>query len=110
MLTQTLCKILELPVGFLFTGQTSNCIASSGPGKGLPCVFPFKYNDVVYYTCSNANKHVTNNKPWCSTLVDQKGTHIGGVGAWGNCDETCPLLLNGTDTMECNPNRPFTSL
>merc|ERR1711962_556337 len=93
-------------VFFVKSGQTSNCIASSGPGKGLPCVFPFKYNDVVYYTCSNANKHVTNNKPWCSTLVDREGNHIGGVGAWGNCDETCPLLLNdfnSRDTCECLP-------
>jgi len=85
-------------------GHSEYCMASGGPGKGLPCIFPFKYNDVEYNVCTNANKHVTNNKPWCSTLVDGEGNHIGGKGAWGNCDESCPLQkseFNSRDTCEC---------
>jgi len=104
-------KIFILLLSFILVflarpGETSECIASGGPGKGLPCFFPFKYNDVVYNSCSNANKHVTNNKPWCSILVDRQGNHVGGRGAWGNCDESCPLLLNdinSRDTCECVP-------
>ena len=68
------------------------CYAVGGPGDGLPCVFPFKFSGVVYNTCTNADKQLTNNLPWCSTKVNETGNHIGGKGNWGNCDETCPLL------------------
>merc|ERR1712168_1214112 len=72
-------------------GQSKDCIASGGPGKGLQCVFPFKYKDIEYNTCTSKNKHVTNNKLWCSTMVDGEGNHVIGKDAWGNCDENCPL-------------------
>ena len=71
---------------FCFKG----CSAVGGPGDGLPCVFPFKHKRVVWTTCSIPT-FTTNNKPWCSTKVDEAGYHIGGEGNWGNCDETCPL-------------------
>ena len=30
-------------------------------------------------------------QPWCSTEVDDDGTHIGGKGKWGNCAPGCPI-------------------
>ena len=82
---------LRVGVKLIKTG----CVAMDGPGKGLPCVFPFKYDDVTYNTCTNRNKFLTNNIPWCSTKVNEGGYHIQGEGNWGNCDETCPLPLKG---------------
>ena len=29
-------------------------------------------------------------KPWCSTMVDDNGVHVGGQGKWGYCDSKCP--------------------
>ncbi len=30
-------------------------------------------------------------QPWCSTLVDETGHHVGGQGKWGNCGPGCPI-------------------
>ena len=38
-------------------------------------------------TAGNAAGDIT---PWCSTLVDDSGTHIGeGAGNWGHCGPDC---------------------
>ena len=60
-------------------------------------MFPFKYKGKTYSTCTNKNKHVTNNLPWCYTNE--------GRGNWGNCDETCPLPpdeKNNSDEKEAD--------
>jgi len=80
--------------------RSSACLAVGGPGNGLPCVFPFKYGRITYTTCSNKFKNKTNNLPWCSTKVDEKGKHVGGGGNWGNCDETCPSPPNDNSEEE----------
>ena len=50
-----------------------------------PCVFPFKYNGVIYNGCTKTkNKNVL----WCSTKTDEQGNYITG-GNWGNCSATC---------------------
>ena len=36
------------------------------------------------------------NRPWCSTKVDDNGVHISGQGKWGYCDPECPC-----DGTEC---------
>ena len=94
---------LRVGVKLIKTG----CIAMDGPGKGLPCVFPFKYDEVTYNTCTNRNKFLTNNIPWCSTKVNEGGYHIQGEGNWGNCDETCPLPKIGkvNSTKNCSSYR-----
>ena len=82
---------MDLIFNLFDSGRASDCLAADGPAKGLPCIFPFKYNGVIYNTCSNKNKHITMDESWCSTKVDESGNHIGGRGNWGNCDENCPL-------------------
>merc|ERR1712098_992929 len=52
------------------------------PGKkqsgSRPCVFPFKYNGVVYNECTDIQ---WNNK-WCATATNWRDEYIG---AWGDC-------------------------
>ena len=65
------------------------CKTVSGPDNNKPCIFPFKFQGITYNTCSTvlANE----NKPWCSTLVDNSGTHVSGGGHYGDCGSKCPM-------------------
>ena len=57
--------------------------------EGTQCVFPFKYQDVEYYSCTYAASPVA----WCATKVDPNGTVV--TNNWGDCANTqtsaCPL-------------------
>eukprot|EP00092_Neocalanus_flemingeri_P011685 GFUD01012595.1.p1 GENE.GFUD01012595.1~~GFUD01012595.1.p1 ORF type:complete len:706 (+),score=172.82 GFUD01012595.1:51-2120(+) len=55
------------------------------------CIFPFTFHDVVYNECTWAMAYLTNDKPWCSTKVDEAGKHVGDGGHWGNCEPECPV-------------------
>ena len=60
----------------------------SGPNPNALCIFPFKFNGITYHQCTTAGNAEGDINPWCSTLVDDSGIHIGGgAGNWGNC---CP--------------------
>ena len=63
----------------------------SGASAHKPCIFPFRFNGVVYTQCTWVSAHLTEHKPWCSTEVDESGHHIGGQGKWGNCGSGCPI-------------------
>ena len=67
------------------------CITDSGASAHKPCIFPFKFNDVVYNQCTWVSADLTEHKPWCSTEVDETGEHKGGRGKWGNCGPGCPI-------------------
>ena len=56
-----------------------NCSTDSGPNPNATCIFPFKFNDVRYYQCTTAGNNEGDITPWCSTLVDASGIHIGKV-------------------------------
>ena len=51
---------------------------------GLPCIFPFTYNDKTYNECSNSGGTCS----WCATKVDNSGAYI--IGFWGCCNNVCP--------------------
>ena len=38
------------------------------PQVGLKCIFPFKYQDKLYYECSM--KLLRNGIPWCPTKIE----------------------------------------
>ena len=69
---------------FLFT-VVHNCKTVGGRDPGANCVFPFTYEGVVYTECTT----VGDDKPWCSTLTDQNGNHVGDQGKWGYCASNC---------------------
>ena len=52
-------------------------------------MFPFRYNGVSYNTCTL--QQADDNKPWCSTLVDDNNNHVSGGGHYGDCGPKCPL-------------------
>ena len=51
------------------------------------CVFPFTYNNVVFYGCtstSSANFHYP--KTWCATSTNDQGNYV----TWAYCNDDCP--------------------
>ena len=72
------------------TGPTQDdCYTVSGPGANKPCIFPFRFKSVSYNTCTLDSAE--ENKPWCSTLVDDNNNHVPGGGHYGDCGPKCPL-------------------
>jgi hypothetical protein len=66
---------------------TNVCRTVSGPNTGAPCVLPFIYKGIQYDGCTTVDGD--NGQPWCSTQVDNTGTHVGGAGQYGNCGPSC---------------------
>ena len=67
-----------------------NCKTVSGADPGANCVFPFTFGEVVYNKCTTVGDDTA---PWCSTLTDENGVHVGGQGKWGYCAANCPILV-----------------
>ncbi|CAL4168726.1 unnamed protein product [Meganyctiphanes norvegica] len=51
------------------------------------CVFPFRYNDMVFYRCTTVDA----NEPWCSTMTDSSANHV--RGKWKYCQDHKPCLF-----------------
>lgn len=65
-----------------------NCdLIIDGPAKGKRCVFPFEFLAIKHFSCTTVSD--PDNKPWCSTKTFPNGSHIGGQGNWGYCQENC---------------------
>ena len=60
-----------------------------GADPGKSCVFPFTTGGVTYTECTTAGNDPDDPNPWCSTLTDESGTHVGGQGKWGQCAPEC---------------------
>ena len=58
-----------------FAGFTAFAVG----GTEEQCVFPFRYNGVLYNECTK----VEDNKPWCSNMTDENDDHV--VGQWTYC-------------------------
>eukprot|EP00095_Tigriopus_kingsejongensis_P000560 maker-scaffold776_size99073-snap-gene-0.17 protein:Tk00560 transcript:maker-scaffold776_size99073-snap-gene-0.17-mRNA-1 annotation:"hypothetical protein DAPPUDRAFT_312923" len=71
------------------------CLTVEGPAKGLPCVFPFKFQNFTFDGCTTITD--SEKRPWCSTKVNANGVHIGAEGHWGHCDVVgCPMTSEDT--------------
>ena len=66
----------------------------SGENPNAPCIFPFKFKNVTYHQCTKADNAEGDITPWCSTLIDDSGEHIGNAGNWGYCGPDCSLDLS----------------
>ena len=64
--------MLFLP-GELEQAAEKICVTDSGATPNKPCIFPFKFNGVLYNECTWTSAHLTEHKPWCSTFVDETG-------------------------------------
>ena len=77
----------------------SFCKTVGGADPGKSCVFPFTTSpDLVTRTeCTTYGTTPDDPNPWCSTLTDENGTHVGGQGKWGYCAPKC----HGNDLQFC---------
>ena len=66
----------------------------SGANPNAPCVLPFKFKNFTYHQCTTADNAEGDITPWCSTLIDDSGEHIGDAGNWGYCGPDCSLDLS----------------
>lgn len=57
--------------------------------SGEKCVFPFKFNNRIFYSCTN--DYDPGNLAWCSTGVDENSEHV--PGRWGHCSSTPQCML-----------------
>merc|ERR1712227_1184764 len=69
------------------TGTTTvvpcvNCTTETG---GI-CQFPFIFQGQTFTSCTS----YLDDKPWCSTKVDQFNNFIAGAQEWGYCNSDCP--------------------
>ena len=64
-----------------------DCVTVGGGKIGSSCVFPFSWQGMIYNGCTTWNGM----SPWCSTLVDDDGIHVGGGGYWGYCGSHCKI-------------------
>ena len=64
-------------------------MTAAGPSSGFKCTFPFKFDGINFNACTLTLSPT--GIPWCSTKVDDDGTHIGGQGNWGECSSKCPI-------------------
>merc|ERR1712170_147290 len=69
-----------------------SCTTSSGPESGKACVFPFRYNGVVYSECATVDQ----SSAWCSTEVDAGGNFV--ANKYGFCPSTCPSSSSTSTT------------
>merc|ERR1719150_1548010 len=51
------------------TLSLTSCTTDSGPQAGQACVFPFRYQGVVYTSCTTVGQ----TGAWCATMVDSAG-------------------------------------
>ena len=61
-------------------------VTVGGPRPNQPCVFPFKFAQKTFNSCTDAKDP---GNFWCSTKVDKDGKHIGGANEWGYCEDGC---------------------
>ena len=96
------CSTTQLTTTKPTTTQDVCHTESDGPSAGAnkPCIFPFRYDGISYNTCTYVNSD-NENKPWCSTRVDNNRNHVPGGGHYGNCGPKCPNAKCDPDQFEC---------
>ena len=52
-----------------------------------PCIFPFKFSGQTFTQCTTVKD--PDDKPWCSTKVNENGNHVTSGGYWGHCGQDC---------------------
>ena len=68
-----------------------------------PCIFPFKYDGVIYHKCTTAGVeerglNIRRASAWCSTLNDNSGEYVSGN--MGVCESACQIPCN-EDEFTC---------
>jgi hypothetical protein len=75
-----------------------NCTVIEERDKvAMPCIFPFKFRGKVFFDCTNETD--PDGKSWCSTKLDDSGTHVGKGGYWGYCGDRCNVEITTAKTL-----------
>jgi len=90
------CEVEPLEVSDCITatplpGASVRIVNKPSEALGLadvPCVFPFRYNDVTYTSCTTIDR----GQPWCATETDSSGSFV--PGRWGYCPQNCPSVCS----------------
>jgi len=88
------------------TRPTAGCTTNGGGDSGARCVFPFTFKERVYRGCILVD--ADDGIPWCSTLTDSSGQHVGGQGKWGHCPSTCNKDIDGSPVASSSSSSPPT--
>ncbi|XP_023328399.1 apolipoprotein(a) isoform X2 [Eurytemora carolleeae] len=81
----------------------TSCRTVSGANNGALCVLPFTHKGITHTKCTLDD--ADDGKPWCSTLTDGTGQHIGGQGQWGHCIPECSEN-QGLDIIPITEEKP----
>ena len=78
--------------------HVSRCKTNDGPDRNKECIFPFKFRNNTYKTCTWDGDSMVG--AWCSTKSDDSGQRLDGLN-WGNCGKGCPIPTKpkGIDIM-----------
>jgi len=79
-------NIMLIILDYFFEESHPTCKVKIGPGSGLPCTFPFKFNGNVFHGCTSYGS----NRAWCQTRI-QPFNGYGYLDGWGFCEDDCPL-------------------
>ena len=85
--------------------QNCSTVANLSKPKA-PCIFPFKYDGVIYHKCTTAGRedsgvnsvNIRRATAWCSTLNDDSGEYV--KGNMGVCESACQIPCN-EDEFTC---------
>ena len=69
--------------------QKKKCSTVGGASLNASCVLPFNFDNKKHYSCIYGP--FSDGYPWCSTKVNENGTHISESGHWGYCSDSCPI-------------------
>jgi len=86
-------QVVTSPPNQQSSRPTASCTTNGGGDSNARCVFPFTYKDRVYRGCILVD--ADDGIPWCSTLTDNNGQHVGGQGKWGHCPSSCNRDTDG---------------
>jgi len=93
---------IDFSVPICTASVINNCMTVSGADPGANCVFPFTFKGEVYTECTTVDSP-DDETPWCSTLTDENGNHVGLQGKWGYCAPNCNeggVCVNDNSTMD----------
>jgi len=69
-----------------------------GQGRGKKCVFPFKYKEIQYHSCTPEDHR----NLWCATKVDGEGKFV--KGEWGDCSWSPQCIRQDVLCRTTQPN------
>eukprot|EP00397_Hematodinium_sp_SG-2012_P000093 GEMP01000093.1.p1 GENE.GEMP01000093.1~~GEMP01000093.1.p1 ORF type:complete len:2576 (+),score=317.10 GEMP01000093.1:234-7730(+) len=78
--------------------------AGSAASGGYQCTFPFRVRGRMFHSCTSFGDDDTRRRKWCSLKVDDARNHVGPVGNYGYCPESCSSSVHVNTCMQQFPD------